>query len=143
MSEKQGAEARESRECTDALDDEGYVLALATTGKVAKCAAGGSAYGVNYKSTKHQVTGVAEANKQVAIVNGNKKAYVQFAIASTDSDVDIGDLVGMTGANAAGCVKQQTAADRTLVGVALEAHAAPGAGTDTGKILVRLMCPYA
>jgi len=159
MAEFLGAEAMESRECTDALDDEGYVLALASTGKVAKCAANGAVYGVGYKSTKNPVTGTAEANKQVAIIRAPKQAYVQYAIQNTDSaDLAIGELVSMQGAAASGCVKRHvstawpgTYAAATaetiddehsrIVGISLEAVARPGAGTKTGKLLCQLLCP--
>jgi len=158
MAETMGAEARESRECTDALDAEGYVLALATTGKVAKCAAGGKAYGVAYKSTKHPVTGTAQSNKQVAIIKAPKKANVLYAIASTENDVAIGDLVSMKGATVAGKVTRheptawpgtyaaataETISDENsmIVGIALEAVTAPGSGTLEGLMEVQLLCP--
>ena len=158
MAEVMGAEAMESRECTDALDDEGYVLALASTGKVAKCAAGGAVYGIAYKSTKNPVSGTAEANKPVAIVRKPKKAKVQIRLANTDSDIAIGDLVSTVGVGASGYAKKHAAtawpatwANTTaetisdefaaIVGIALEAFTAPGSGTKTGKIEVLLLCP--
>ena len=146
MAEVLGAEANESRICSEALDDEGYVLGYpdATTKKVAKCAAGGKAYGIAYKSTKNIITGTAEADKAVAIIRAPKKAKVK---AYTDaSAIAAGDLVSMKGAVAAGCVKKHSwtvwaAATGTemamVVGIAQEALAA----STQGKIEVLLMCP--
>jgi len=143
----------ESRECTDALDDEGYVLMLASTGKVAKCTAGSPAYGIAYKSTKNPVTGTAEANKQVAIVRAPKEAYVQYNNGGGET-IAIGDLVSSKGANAAGtCKKHASTAwpgtwaaataetisdeDAMIVGIALEAKTA----STSGKLKVLLLCP--
>ena len=158
MSETMGAEARESRECDVALDDEGYVLQLESTGHVTKCAVGGKAYGVAFKSTKHPVTGVAQANKQVAIVRAPKKAMVQYNLSNTDTDIVIGDWVSMKAAEATGQVKKHEgtvlstdptkaevdafhAEAEMIVGKALEGVVKPGAGNKIGKLEVLLTCP--
>lgn len=154
MAEVLGAEAMESRECTDALDDEGYILGYpGSDGKVAKCLADSPVYGVAYKSTKHPVTGTAEANKEVAIVRQPKIAYVQYNNGVGET-IAIGDLVSTKGANAAGtCKKHASTAHVTplvvateeaiddefamIVGIALEAKAAD----TSGKLKCLLMCP--
>ena len=158
MSEEQDPSQYESRETTDALDDSGYVLMLANTGKVALCTAGSPAYGVAIADTKNKVTGVAAANKQVGILKKGAKAKVQYNVASTDPDVAIGDYVSVKGANASGTVKKHVGtavpaayaqADfqaihdekEMIVGIALEALTAPGAGSITGKLSVQLTCP--
>ena len=159
MAETMGAEDRESRICSDALDDEGYVLGYpSSTGVVAKCAAGAKAYGIAFMSTKNPVTGVATANMPVAIVRKPKKAKVQYRVASTDSSIAIGDLVSTKGVGAAGYVKKHVSTawpgtwngttaetisdeDAMIVGIALEAVTAPGSSYITGKIEVLLLCP--
>jgi len=142
-----------SFECTDALDDEGYVLSLANTGKVAKCVAGGAAFGIGFTSTKDKVTGTAIANKQVGVLQAPKYAYVQFNNGAGET-IAIDDLVSTKGANAAGTVKKHAATawpatylnttaetiddeHSMLVGVALEAKAQ----STTGKLLCKLLCP--
>jgi len=142
-----------SFECTDALDDEGYVLMLASTGKVAKATAGAAAFGIALTSTKDKVTGTATANKQVAVLQTPKYAYVQYNNGSGET-IAIGDLVSTKGANAAGTVKKHAATawpatylnttaetiddeHSMLVGVALEAKAQ----STSGKLLVKLLCP--
>lgn len=152
MSQTMGAEEMESRECTDALDDEGYVLMIASTGKVAKATAGSPVYGIAYKSTKDPITGIATANKHVAIVRASKKAKVQ---ADTDANaIAVGDIVSVKGADASGKVKKHASTawpatwaaataetisdeDATIVGIALEALGA----NLTGKIECLLLCP--
>jgi len=142
-----------SFETTDALDDEGYIMKLADTGKVAKCAAGDPVFGIAFKSTKNPVTGTAEANKQVAILQTPKYAYVQYNNGVGET-IAINDLVSTKGANAAGTCKKHastawpgTYASATaetiddehsmVVGIALEAKAA----STSGKLLVKLLCP--
>lgn len=142
-----------SFECTDALDDEGYVLSLANTGKVAKAVAGGAAFGIGLTSTKDKVTGVATANKQVAVLQAPKFAYVQYNNGGGET-IAINDLVSTKGANASGTVKKHAstawpgtyaaATSETIddehsmiVGIALEAKAA----TTSGKVLCKLLCP--
>jgi len=138
----------QSFECTDALDDEGYVLALGSNGKVSKCAAGAQPFGVAFKDTKDPITETPEANKQVAVIcSGVVK--VQYA---TDANaIAIGDRVATKGVATAGCVKKfiprdiaATFADtdveaaidelKTIVGIALESAPA----NSTGKIKVAL-----
>ena len=80
MAELMQPDQKESRICSDALADEGYVLMLASTGKVAKCTAGSPVYGVAFADTKNKVTGTAEAEKPVAILKAGSKAKVQYAI---------------------------------------------------------------
>ena len=142
-----------SFECTDALDDEGFVLTLASTGKVAKAVAGGAAFGVAFTSTKDKVTGTAVANKQVGVVQTPRYAYVQYNNGGGET-IAIGDLVSTKGANASGTVKKHastawpgTYAAATaetiddehsmVVGIALEAKSA----STSGKLLVKLLCP--
>jgi len=149
-----GAEGMESRECTDALDDEGYILGYPNAnGQVAKCPANGAVYGVAYKSTKHPITGDAEANKQVAIVHAPKIAYLQFNNGAGET-IAVGDLLSTKGANAAGTCKKhastawpatysastaETISDEfsMIVGIALEAK---GENT-SGKVKCLLLCP--
>lgn len=142
-----------SFECTDALDDEGYVLTLGSNGKVSKCPAGGKVFGVALTSTKDPVTGVAQANKQVAVVQAPKYAYVQYQNGSGET-ISIGDLVSVKGANAAGKVKKHVSTswpatysatvaegisdeNAMIVGIALEDKAQ----STSGKLLVKLLCP--
>jgi len=158
MSEMQTPAQKESRICGDALDDEGYVLMLNNDGTVSKCTAGSPAYGVGFADTKNKVNGTAEADKPVAIVKKGAKAKVQYAVASTDADIAIGDYVSVKGVGAAGVVKKHVGTavpgsyaqatfqaihdeKEMVVGVALEAVAAPAAGTKTGKLDVQLTCP--
>jgi len=145
MAQIKGAEEMESRECTDALSDEGFVLELANTGKVNKAAANAGVYGIAYASTKDPVTGTALANKQVTIVKAPKIAYVQYQNAGGET-IAINDLVSTKGANAAGTVKKHawttwaaaTGTERKMiVGIALEAK---GAST-SGKLKCQLLCP--
>ena len=134
-------------ETEDALDDGGYVVMLKTNGKVAKCTADTQPFGINYMSTKHPITGTAQANVKVGIITEGV-AEVQYNLADTDSDINIGDLVGTLGANAAGTVKKLqldttdagTLANslKCIVGVALESVSAPASGTKTGKLKVLL-----
>ena len=148
----------ESRICTSALDDEGHVLALANTGKVALCAAGGKAYGVGLKSTKNLVTGVAAANKSVAVLKKTTIAKVKVWVDNADPAIVIGDYVSMKGANASGYAhdhegtvlsstptKTELDAQQDeramIVGIALEAVASPGSGETKTKIDVLLTCP--
>jgi len=153
MAEVMGAEAMESRICTDALDDEGYVLGYpGSAGKVAKALAGGKVYGIAYKSTKNPVTGTAEANKAVAIIRAPKIAKVQVQNGATN--IAIGDILSMKGAGASGKATRhastawpasyasadaETISDENsmIVGIALEALAA----NTSGKIQVLLLCP--
>ena len=144
-----------SFQCSDALDDEGYVLGYpdSTTNKVAKAAAGAAAFGVAFKSTKNPVTGTAEADKAVGVVQAPRYAYVQYNNGSGET-IAVGDLVSTKGANAAGTVKKHAATawpgtwasataetisdeDAMIVGIALEAKAA----STSGKLLVKLLCP--
>jgi len=153
MSQSLGADENESCICSDALDDEGYVLGYPnSSGVVAKAAAGAAVYGVAYKSTKNAQTGVAEDNKPVAILRAPKKAWVQ---ADTDANaIAIGDVVSVKGADASGKVKKHAATawpgtwaaataetiddeNSMIVGIA---RTALGANL-TGKIEVLLLCP--
>jgi hypothetical protein len=147
-----------SKTCTDALDDDGYVLTLANTGKVAKAKSGEAAYGINEVSTLNSVTGVAVANKEVAVVQGPRFAYVQYSIPQNGNNIAIGDLVSVKGANADGCVLKHIATgypsswnatsveivaneDKCIVGIAEEAVTASTTAAVTGKLKVRLLCP--
>lgn len=158
MAERQTPEQKESRICSDALDDEGYVLMLASTGKVALCTAGSPAYGVGYKSTKNLVTGVAAINKPVAIVKKGSIAKVKVWVDATDPAIVIGDYISMKGANASGYAHRhegsvlgadptKTEVDAVLdememiVGIAQEAVASPAADETKTKIDVLLTCP--
>jgi len=138
-----------SFECTDALDDEGYVLALGSNGKVSKCAAGAQPFGIALKDTKNPITETAEANKQVAVIFSGV-VRVQY---DTDANaIAIGDRVATKGVATAGCVQKfvprdiaATFADtdveaaidelKTIVGIALESAAA----NTRGKIKVLLL----
>jgi len=146
MSEYKGAEANESRECSEHLDDEGYVLGMPDSGGiVAKCVADAQVYGIAEMDTKHPVTEAAQTGKEVAIVRAPKFAMVQYNNGGAESFV-IGDLLSMKGANAAGCCKKHAwttfaaatlTERRTLVGIAQEAK---GVST-SGKVKVLLLCP--
>jgi len=143
-----------SFQCSDALDDEGYVLGYPDASSiVAKALADGKAFGIAFKSTKNPVTGTAEANKQVAVLQAPKYAYVQYNNGAAET-IAIGDLVSTKGANAAGTVKKHASTawpdpyasataetisdeDSMIVGIALEAKAA----STSGKLLVKLLCP--
>lgn len=142
-----------SFECTDALDDEGYVLMLANTGKVAKATAGSPAFGIGFTSTKDKVTGTAIANKQVGVVQSPRYAYVQYNNGGGET-IAINDLVSTKGANASGTVKKHVSTawpatwaaataetisdeDAQIVGIAQEAKSA----STSGKLLVKLLCP--
>ena len=148
--------------CDDAIEDYGYVLTLKTTGNVGLCAADGAAFGVAYMSTKEKKgmeLGNAIAGEPVAVVQGPRRyAYVRYNLASTDDAISITNLVSMKGANAPGCVKRHAAtanpdtylaatADvildeyKTIVGIAMEAVAAPLSGSKTGVLKVLLLCP--
>ncbi len=146
-----------SFECTDALDAEGYVLALAATGKVAKATSGQAAFGVNEVSTKNAVSGVAEANKQVAVVQTPDYAYVQYDVRGSTEDFAIGDVVSVKLANSSGAVTRHVSTtwpgtyaaatsetimdeDASIVGIAMEAVAWTS-GTKTGLVKVKLLCP--
>jgi hypothetical protein len=126
---------------------------LASTGKVAKATAGAAAFGIALTSTKDKVTGTATANKQVAVLQAPKYAYVQYNNGSGET-IAIGDIVSTKGANASGTVKKHASTawpstwanttaetisdeDSMIVGVALEAKAQ----STSGKLLVKLLCP--
>ena len=153
MAQALGAEEMESRQCSDALDGEGYVLGYPdANGIVAKVAAGGKVYGVAYMSTKDQ-TGTAIANKQVAIIRKPKIAYVRYNNGGGET-IAIGDIVSSKGANAAGTCKKlattawpgtwsntdaETICDEyaLIVGIALEAKSA----STSGLLKCQLLCP--
>lgn len=132
-------------------------MTLATTGKVAKSTSGQAVYGVAQKSTLNPITGVAEANKQVAVLQAPKFAYVQYDVRGSTEDFDIGEVVSVKLANSSGCVSKHVSTahpgtyaattaetisdeDATIVGIAEEAVAWTS-GTKTGKVKVRLLCP--
>jgi len=100
--------------CDDALDDEGYVLAWSATtpGNVRKCPSNTRPLGVAYKSTKNPITGTAESGKSVGIVDAGV-AMVRYNLASTDSDIEIGDPVSVKNANEAGAVKKHVEGEPT------------------------------
>jgi len=145
-----------SLESTDALAEDGFVLNLASTCKVAKATAGQAAFGVNEVSTLNAVTGVAEANKQVAVVQSPRYAYVQYDVRGATEDFAAGELVSVKTINTAGCVTRHIsqvlgsystvellaldAEKKSIVGIAMEA-VAWSSGTLTGKVKVRLLCP--
>ncbi|KXH76251.1 MAG: hypothetical protein AM326_03055 [Candidatus Thorarchaeota archaeon SMTZ-45] len=146
MSEVRGADSNESRECSDALDAEGYVLGMPdANGIVAKCAADAQVYGVAQKSTKHPITGTAEADKEVGVLRAPKFAMVQYNNGVGET-ISVGSLLSMKGANAAGCCREHswttwaagTGTERkTLVGIALEAKAQ----STSGLVKCILLCP--
>lgn len=128
-----------SFKCTDALDEKGYVLALADDGTVHKCAVGARYFGVAFKDTKNPITDSAEDNRNVpVIVDG--VAYVQYEIGAGE-DIKPGDYVTMENAHSAGKVTVFTDGgnESLIVGIALEAVDAPAAGTKTGLLKVLLV----
>jgi len=93
-----------SLECTDALDEKGYVLAI-SGGKFRKARPGDTPMAVAFRSTKNPITGTAEANKQVpALMYGVALVYAKIP-AGGDS-IAKGDIV---------CVNQASGYEGTVI----------------------------
>lgn len=154
MSEYKGAEANESRECSENLADEGFVLGYPnSSGIVAKCIAGAKVYGVAEMDTKHPVTDAARTGIEVAILRKPKFANVQYNNGGGET-IAVGDILSMKGANAAGACKKHVPTawpgawsnataetisleDAMIVGIALAAKAE----STSGKVKCLLLCP--
>jgi len=123
-------------QCTDALDDDGYVLKLNSDGTVSKASASDEVFGVNATGVVDYWGNAISPPVEVAVIPTGRGLFVYLQLDPNNLEITIGDKLCVD-ANTAGVVDKRDGTENTAdpIAIALEARAA----NSGGKILAKLL----